>query len=63
MSLVLIAKNVQWIDREGKTPLMAACMSSERFSAARTLIELGADVNAYRPGILPLFEEKIGVFG
>nr|GMC97590.1 putative E3 ubiquitin-protein ligase XBAT35 [Ipomoea batatas] len=42
--------SLEWVDREGKTPLMTACMSSERFAAARTLIELGADVNAYRPG-------------
>nr|GMC97589.1 putative E3 ubiquitin-protein ligase XBAT35 [Ipomoea batatas] len=42
--------SLEWVDREGKTPLIATCMSSERFAAARTLIELGADVNAYRPG-------------
>nr|GLL26888.1 putative E3 ubiquitin-protein ligase XBAT35 isoform X1 [Ipomoea trifida] len=42
--------SLEWVDREGKTPLMTACMSSERFATARTLIELGADVNAYRPG-------------
>nr|GMC91894.1 putative E3 ubiquitin-protein ligase XBAT35 isoform X1 [Ipomoea batatas] len=42
--------SLEWVDREGKTPLIATCMSSERFATARTLIELGADVNAYRPG-------------
>ena len=41
---------VQWTDREGKTPLIVACMFSELFNVAKTLIELGANVNAYRPG-------------
>ncbi|KAL0376798.1 UNVERIFIED_CONTAM: putative E3 ubiquitin-protein ligase XBAT35 [Sesamum calycinum] len=41
---------LEWIDREGKTPLIAACMSLELYNIAKTLIELGANVNAYRPG-------------
>jgi ankyrin repeat protein len=41
---------VQWIDREGKTPLIVACMNPELHNVAKTLIELGANVNAYRPG-------------
>jgi hypothetical protein len=42
----------QWIDREGRTPLIVACMSPELVNVAKTLIELGANVNAYRPGML-----------
>lgn len=42
---------MQWMDREGKTPLIVACMNPELFNVAKTLIELGANVNAYRPGI------------
>jgi ankyrin repeat protein len=38
------------MDREGKTPLILACMNSELFDVAKTLIELGSNVNAYRPG-------------
>lgn len=41
---------LEWTDREGKTPLIVACMFSELFNVAKTLIELGANVNAYRPG-------------
>nr|DAD36788.1 TPA_asm: hypothetical protein HUJ06_007429 [Nelumbo nucifera] len=41
---------LEWVDREGKTPLIVACMNSELFNVAKTLIELGANVNAYRPG-------------
>lgn len=43
---------LQWIDREGKTPLIVACMNHELFDTAKTLIELGANVNAYRPSML-----------
>jgi ankyrin repeat protein len=49
--LNLIGFVVQWIDKEGKTPLMVACLKPQLFNVAKTLIELGADVNAYRPGI------------
>ncbi|KAF3961159.1 hypothetical protein CMV_014194 [Castanea mollissima] len=41
---------LEWVDREGKTPLIVACMSPELYNVAKTLIELGANVNAYRPG-------------
>ncbi|KAG6582741.1 putative E3 ubiquitin-protein ligase XBAT35, partial [Cucurbita argyrosperma subsp. sororia] len=33
-----------------ENPLILACMSPELHNVARTLIELGANVNAYRPG-------------
>ncbi|XP_057476162.1 putative E3 ubiquitin-protein ligase XBAT35 [Actinidia eriantha] len=42
--------SLEWIDKEGKTPLIAACMNSELYNVAKTLIELGANVNASRPG-------------
>ncbi|OMO98209.1 Zinc finger, RING-type [Corchorus capsularis] len=41
---------LEWLDREGKTPLILACLSPDHFNVAKTLIELGANVNAYRPG-------------
>ncbi|XP_077252125.1 putative E3 ubiquitin-protein ligase XBOS34 [Tasmannia lanceolata] len=41
---------LEWIDKEGKTPLIVACMMPNGFLIAKTLIELGANVNAYRPG-------------
>ncbi|KAK4573101.1 hypothetical protein RGQ29_031181 [Quercus rubra] len=42
--------SLEWADREGKTPLIVACMNRELFDVAKTLIELGANVNAYSPG-------------
>ncbi|KAB2599840.1 E3 ubiquitin-protein ligase XBAT35 [Pyrus ussuriensis x Pyrus communis] len=41
---------LEWIDREGKTPLIVACINPGLFNVAKSLIELGANVNAYRPG-------------
>lgn len=49
------------MDKDGKTPLIVASMNPELQIVAKTLIELGANVNAYRPGSsrvldrLPLF--------
>ncbi|CAK7346390.1 unnamed protein product [Dovyalis caffra] len=42
--------NLEWIDKEGKTPLIVACMDSGLYNVAKVLIEMGANVNAYRPG-------------
>ncbi|XP_021770141.1 putative E3 ubiquitin-protein ligase XBAT35 [Chenopodium quinoa] len=42
---------LEWIDKEGKTPLIVACMDPRLYIVAKTLIELGANVNAYRPGV------------
>jgi hypothetical protein len=42
----------QWIDIERRTPLIVACMNPELVDVAKTLIELGANVNAYCPGML-----------
>ncbi|KAI8004735.1 putative E3 ubiquitin-protein ligase XBAT35 [Camellia lanceoleosa] len=41
---------LEWIDKEEKTPLTVACTKFELYNVAKTLIELGANVNAYRPG-------------
>ncbi|KAH7526819.1 hypothetical protein JRO89_XSUnG0049600 [Xanthoceras sorbifolium] len=41
---------LEWIDKEGKTPLIVACMNPELHHVAKTLLELGANANAYRPG-------------
>lgn len=42
--------SLEWIDREGRTPLIVACMNPFLVGVAKTLIELGANVNAYSPG-------------
>ncbi|KAK7278406.1 hypothetical protein RJT34_23434 [Clitoria ternatea] len=41
---------LEWRDKEAKTPLIVACMNHQLYNVAKTLIELGANVNAYRPG-------------
>lgn len=41
----------QWIDKEGKTPLIVACMKPNGLNVAKTLLELGANVDAYWPGV------------
>ncbi|KAG6423084.1 hypothetical protein SASPL_113468 [Salvia splendens] len=41
---------LEWIDSEGKTALIVACMNPQLYNVAKTLIELGANVNVYRPG-------------
>ncbi|KAI3756702.1 hypothetical protein L1987_56524 [Smallanthus sonchifolius] len=41
---------LEWMDKEGKTPLILASMNAQSYDVAKTLIELGANVNAYRPG-------------
>ncbi|MFS7924647.1 putative ankyrin repeat-containing domain-containing protein [Helianthus anomalus] len=41
---------LEWMDNEGKTPLILASMNPQLYDVAKTLIELGANVNAYRPG-------------
>ncbi|XP_074338175.1 putative E3 ubiquitin-protein ligase XBAT35 isoform X1 [Apium graveolens] len=41
---------LEWLDKEAKTPLIVACLNPELRNVAKTLIELGANVNAYRPG-------------
>ncbi|CAO2826608.1 unnamed protein product [Amaranthus hypochondriacus] len=41
---------LEWMDKEGKTPLIVACMDPRLYIEAKTLIELGANLEAYRPG-------------
>lgn len=38
------------MDKEGKTPLIVACLRHDLLPVAKILIELGANVNVYRPG-------------
>lgn len=42
---------LQRVDKEGRTPLILACTRGELLGVAECLIELGANLNAYRPGI------------
>ncbi|PON64902.1 Cdk-activating kinase assembly factor [Parasponia andersonii] len=42
--------SLEWTGRDGKTPLMVACMNPNLIDIAKTLIQLGANVNAYRHG-------------
>ncbi|XP_009789557.1 putative E3 ubiquitin-protein ligase XBAT35 isoform X2 [Nicotiana tabacum] len=42
--------SLEWIDKEGKMPLIVACMKPNGLDVAKALLELGANVNAYRPG-------------
>ncbi|KAK8684657.1 hypothetical protein V6N13_040673 [Hibiscus sabdariffa] len=42
--------SLEWTDKEGRTPLMLACLNPSLFNVPQTLIELGANVHAYRPG-------------
>lgn len=49
-SLCREGAGLEWIDREGKTPLILASLNPELYNVAKILIELGANVNAYRPG-------------
>ncbi|PSR94874.1 E3 ubiquitin-protein like [Actinidia chinensis var. chinensis] len=50
-SLCSEGAGLEWIGKDGKTPLIVACMDPERYILTKTLIELGANVNAYRPGL------------
>ncbi|KAL9240302.1 hypothetical protein vseg_014540 [Gypsophila vaccaria] len=41
---------LEYKDREGKTPLIAACLNPALHHVVKILIDLGANINAYRPG-------------
>ncbi|KAM7277933.1 hypothetical protein ACFE04_005067 [Oxalis oulophora] len=49
-SLCSEGAGLEWVDKEGKTALILASMNPELYTVAKTLIDLGANVNAYRPG-------------
>ncbi|KAH9602316.1 hypothetical protein KSS87_010898 [Heliosperma pusillum] len=49
-SLYSEGAKLEYVDREGKTPLIAACLNPALHHVVKLLIELGANVNAYRPG-------------
>lgn len=42
---------LQFVDKEGRTPLMLACTRGELFDMVLTLLNLGANVKAYQPGM------------
>ena len=42
---------LQFVDKEGRTPLMIACQRGELFDMVLTLLNLGANVKAYQPGM------------
>ncbi|MCO5606024.1 hypothetical protein L7F22_060211 [Adiantum nelumboides] len=42
--------SLEWVDKEGRTPLILACTRGELLDMAITLLNLGANINAYRPG-------------
>ncbi|XP_060176046.1 putative E3 ubiquitin-protein ligase XBAT35 isoform X2 [Lycium barbarum] len=39
--------NLEWVDKEGRTPLIVACMNPNGLNVAKALLELGANVNVY----------------
>lgn len=41
---------LQFVDKEGRTPLMLACTRGDLFEMVLTLLNLGANVKAYQPG-------------
>eukprot|EP00270_Netrium_digitus_P010078 TRINITY_DN3098_c0_g2_i1.p1 TRINITY_DN3098_c0_g2~~TRINITY_DN3098_c0_g2_i1.p1 ORF type:complete len:489 (-),score=122.52 TRINITY_DN3098_c0_g2_i1:12-1478(-) len=42
--------SLEWVDSHGRTPLMLACSTAETYGAAEVLLQLGANVNAFRKG-------------
>lgn len=42
--------SLEWVDKEGRTPLILACTRGELLDMAITLLTLGANINVYRPG-------------
>ncbi|KAJ0235705.1 Ankyrin repeat-containing protein [Hirschfeldia incana] len=48
-ALCLEGADLEWMDKEGNTPLILACKKSELYDVAQTLIQLGANVNAHPP--------------
>ncbi|XP_024373874.1 putative E3 ubiquitin-protein ligase XBAT35 isoform X1 [Physcomitrium patens] len=42
--------SLEFVDKEGRTPLHVACASGNMFDMVLTLLNLGANVKAYQPG-------------
>ncbi|CAM6019708.1 unnamed protein product [Sphagnum balticum] len=42
--------SLEWVDKEGRTPLILACTRGDLFEMVLTLLTLGANLKAYRPG-------------
>ncbi|PIA36412.1 hypothetical protein AQUCO_03400356v1 [Aquilegia coerulea] len=49
-ALFLDGARLEWANKEGKTPLIAACLKARLYDVAKTLLKLGANVNTYCPG-------------
>lgn len=45
---------LQFLDKEGRTPLMFACTRGDLFEMVLTLLNLGANIKAYQPGTSPI---------
>jgi len=43
---------MQGVDKLGRTPLILACTNDDLYDVAKTLLELGSNVNAYRSGTI-----------
>ena len=41
---------MQWKDDRGRTPLLVACSVPEGYDATVVLLQLGANIRAFRPG-------------
>lgn len=55
-SVILISMCIlQFHDKEGRTPLILACTRGDLFEMALTLLNLGANIKAYRPGRLSTY--------
>jgi ankyrin repeat protein len=43
--------SLEWVDKEGRTPLILACTRGDLLDMVSTLLTLGANLKAYRPGV------------
>ncbi|KAL0690231.1 hypothetical protein Bca4012_089909 [Brassica carinata] len=50
LALIREGADLEWMDRKSRTPLIMACRKYELCDVDKTLIELGANVNASRSG-------------
>lgn len=54
---------LQFVDNVGRTPLHIACTRGELFDTALTLLNLGASIKAYEPGMFSPQEMKCCYYG